>query len=339
MAIAYNIIDIRGKASENVIAEILFQNKTISEGYVTFEEEVKNEVIFTEGSTSVAMQAYTSGAPSSSGTLTNFDVSITPTKYMYYQTFDPNTLRASRYKRDMKPGAWEVLSSEFERVVIGGMYADKISYDAEFQYWSGITSAQQTAIAALTAGTANTSIGADEKTVAAALTAGQFNGVVASMMYNAWNSSLTAGVGTRLKVDGVVVTASNIQTETEKVYTAIPAAVLASATQPVIYMPHVNKQFINSNNNVVTNYKNAFIVTNGEYFYNDVKIVFVPMPANTMIAAPKEHLFWVTDLTSDINKVEINKVGLNQDLMFIKHVGTIAPYVANQAFNVLYCGS
>ena len=339
MAIAYNIIDIRGKASENVIAEILFQNKTISEGYVTFEEEVKNEVIFTEGSTSVSMQAYTSGAPTSAGDLNTFDVSITPTKYMYYQTFDPNTLRPSRFKRDMKPGAWEVLSTEFERVVIGGMYADKISYDSELKYWSGITSTQKSAIAALTAGTANTSIGADEKTVAAALPAGEINGVVASMMYNSWNSTLTAGVGARIKVDGVVVTVANIQAEVENVYKAIPAELLASATQPVIYMPHVNKQFINSHNKIVTNYKNAFDVSGNKYYYNDVEIIFVPMPANTMIAAPKEHLFWVTDLTSDINKVEINKVGLNQDLMFIKHVGTLACYVANQKYNVLYCGS
>ena len=339
MAIAYNIIDIRGKASENVIAEILFQNKTISEGYVTFEEEVKNEVIFTEGSTAVSMQAYTSGVPTSAGDLNTFDVLITPTKYMYYQTFDPNVLRPSRFKRDMKAGAWEVLSTEFEKVVIGGMYAEKISYDSEFQYWSGITAAQKTTIAGLTAGTANTSIGADEKTVAAALVAGQVNGVVASMMYNAWNSTLTAGVGGRLKVDGVVVTAANIQTEVEKVYQALPAELLASSTQPMIYMPHVNKQFINSHNNIVTNFKTAFVVTGDKYFYNDVEIKFVPIPANVMIAAPKEHLFWVTDLTSDVNKVEINKVALNQDLMFIKHVGTIAPYIANQKYNVLYCGS
>lgn len=339
MAISYNIIDIRGKASENVIAEILFQNKTISEGYVTFEEEVKNEVIFSEGSTTVSMQAYTSGVPTAGGSLDLFDVTVTPTKYMYYHPFDPNVLRPSRFKRDMKAGAWEVLSSEFERIVIGGMYANKISYDAELKFWSGITLTQKSAIAALTAGTANTSIGADEKTVAAALPTGEINGVVASMMYNAWNSTLTAGVGARIKVDGVVVTVANIQAEVEKVYQAIPAELLASATQPVIYMPHVNKQFINSHNKIVTNYKNAFDVSGNKYYYNDVEIIFVPIPANVMIAMAKQHVFWVTDLTSDINKVEINKVGLNQDLMFIKHVGTLACYVANQKYNVLYCGS
>jgi len=338
MAINYSVIDIRGVSASPVIEEVLFENKTLGEGYVTFEEEVKNEVIFTEGATTASMQAYTSGAPTSAGSLDLFDVSITPTKYLYYQTFDPNTLRPSRFKRDMKPGAWETLSNEFEQVVIGGMYSKKIAYDAEFQFWSGITSAQKTAIAALTAGTANNQIGADEKTVAAALTAGQFNGVVASMMYNAWNSTSTAGVGTRIKVDGISISSTNIAQEYARVYAAIPATVLASGLTPYIYAPKSHMQLINIYN-VSATYRDLFSVVGEKYFYNGIEIKFVPVPENVIIAAPKEHLFWVTDLTSDVNKFEVNKVALNQDLLFVKHVGTIAAYVANQAFNVLYCGS
>lgn len=338
MAITYSPIEIRGVAASPVIEEVLFENKTLSEGLVTFEEEVKNEVIFTEGSTTATMQAYTSGAPSTAGSLDLFDVSITPTKYLYYQTFDPNTLRPSRFKRDMKPGAWETLSNEFEQVVIGGMYSKKIAYDAEFQFWSGITSAQKTAIAALTAGTLQTEIGADEKTVAAALTAGQFNGVVASMMYNSWNAAGTPGVGKRIKVDGIAITSSNIAQEYARVYAAIPATVLASGMPAYIYAPKSHMQLINIYNTNAT-YRDLFSVQGEKYFYNGVEIKFVPVPENVIIAAPKEHLFWVTDLTSDVNKFEVNKVALNQDLLFVKHVGTIAAYVANQAFNVLYCGS
>ena len=338
MAINYTQVEIRGIAASPVIEEILFENKTLGEGYVTFEEEVKNEVIFTEGSTTASMQAYTSGAPTTAGSLDLFDISITPTKYLYYQTFDPNTLRPSRFKRDMKPGAWETLSNEFEQVVIGGMYSKKIAYDAEFQFWSGITSAQKTAIAALTAGPLNTEIGADEKTVAAALTAGQFNGVVASMMYNNWNATSTAGVGKRVKVDGISITSSNIAQEYARVYAAIPATVLASGMPAYIYAPKSHMQLINIYNTAAT-YRDLFSVQGEKYFYNGVEIKFVPVPENVIIAAPKEHLFWVTDLTSDVNKFEVNKVALNQDLLFVKHVGTIAAYVANQSFNVLYCGS
>ena len=338
MAISYNIVDVRGQIASPIIEEVLFENKTLAEGLVTFEEEVKNEVIFTEGSTTASMQAYTSGAPSTAGSLDLFDVAITPTKYLYYQTFDPNTLRPSRFKRDMKPGAWETLSNEFEQVVIGGMYSKKIAYDAEFQFWSGITSAQKTAIAALTAGTLQTEIGADEKTVAAALTAGQFNGVVASMMYNSWNAAGTPGVGKRIKVDGTVIDSSNIAAEYAKVYAKIPAQLLASGLTPYIYAPKSHMQLINIYNTNAT-YRDLFSVQGERYFYNGIEIKFVPLVENVIIAAAKEHLFWVTDLTSDVNKFEVNKVALNQDLLFVKHVGTIAAYVANQAFNVLYCGS
>lgn len=338
MAISYNIVDIRGVAAEPVIEELLFENQTISEGLVTLEDGIKYETVFTEGSTTVAMQAYTSGAPSSSGALNLFDVAIIPTKYNYYQTFDPNTLRPSRFKRDMKPGAWNCLSTEFEQVVIGGMYAKHISYDMESIFWSGITSAQQTAIAALTPGTGQTSIGAAEQTLAAALTAGQVNGVVASMMYNAWNSSATAGVGKRIKVAGTTVSSSNIYTEYNKVYTAIPSVVLGSGKQVYIYAPKSHMQLINIYNSIPTNYTKPFAVNGGKYFFNDIEIKFVPLPENTIIAMPKEHVFWVTDNTSDINQFKINNVALNQDLMFIKHIGTLACYVANQAYNVLYVG-
>jgi hypothetical protein len=48
MAISATIVDIRGKAYEPVLEELLFENKTISEGLVAFESDVKNETIFTE---------------------------------------------------------------------------------------------------------------------------------------------------------------------------------------------------------------------------------------------------------------------------------------------------
>mgnify|MGYP000432071468 FL=1 len=128
MAISATIVDIRGKAFEPVLEELLFENKTVSENLVSFETDVKNETIITETSNIVAMQAFASGAPSSSGTLGFTDTALTPTKVMYYQEFDPNTLRPSRFKRSMRPGAWEVMSSEFERTVMAG-YGREISSD------------------------------------------------------------------------------------------------------------------------------------------------------------------------------------------------------------------
>lgn len=341
MAISYNVVDIRGVAVEPIIEELIFDNATVSEGLVTLETDVKAETIFTETTAGVTMQAYTAGAPSSSGTLGAFDVTVTPTKVQYYQEFDPNSLRFSRFKRDMSPSAWNVLSTEFERVVIGGLYSRKISANVESLFWNNALAATKTAVAALTAGTAQNQVGAAEKTLVAATTAGLFDGIITKLIYNSSNATATAGVGGRVKVAGTTITSTNIKDEYDKVYAAIPAVVLADGGEsPFIYAPRSHKQLINIFNNNPANYKNAFSVNDAKtkYFFNGVEIKFVPIPENVIVASRKSHLFFCTDLASDINKMEVNKIANNREDMFIKNNMTIAAHVGNQAFNVLYVG-
>jgi hypothetical protein len=88
MAISYSTkVDIRGKAVEQILEEVLFANKTIADGYVTFNTDIKAGTIFTEASVSVAAQLYTGLALTSSGDMTITDRIITPTKLEYKQTF------------------------------------------------------------------------------------------------------------------------------------------------------------------------------------------------------------------------------------------------------------
>lgn len=333
MAISATIVDIRGKAFEPIIEEILFENKTVADNLVAFETDVKAETIFTENVNIATMQAYTSGTPTSSGTLGLTDVSVTPTKVMFYQEFDMNTLRTSRFKRDMKKGAWNTASGEFERTVLAA-YGKAISYDAELKFWSGITSATKTAIAALTPGTGQTSVGAAEQTWAAAQTASLVDGVVAKMIYN------NGALGTRIKRLGTTITSSNIAAEYAKVYGDIPAVVLNAASEkPYIYAPYSHKQLINIYN-ISATYRDLFSVDMkaDKYFYNGIEIKFVPLPENCMIAALPSHLVWCTDLLADIQYMEINKVANNRDDQFIKTVFTQAAHVVNQRYNVLYLG-
>lgn len=340
MALSYNIVNYRGKAAEPIVEEILFENDTIGKGLVTFESDVKAETIFTEATASATLQAYTSGVPTSAGSLTAFDYAVTPTKVQFYQEFDPNTLRFSRFKRDIKPSAWEILSSEFEQIVIGGLYAKQVAYAAELEFWNGVKSATKTAVAALTAGTANTSVGAAEKTMVAALSASQTDGLLVRMIYNDINASNTAGVGTRVKVAGTTVTASNIKAEYDKIFTAIPSVVLTGSEMPRIYAPKSHKQMLIQANNVTTDYKKPFdISANADSFYfNGLEIVFVPTPENVVVCALPSHLVWCTDLESDVNQVQLDKIANNREDMFIKHNMTIQAHVVNQKFNVLYVG-
>lgn len=326
-----------GKQYEPILEELLFENKTVGDQLVAFEDDVKSSTEITEVSTTVAMQAYSSGAPSSSGSLTSVGTVITPVKVMYYQEFDPNTLRPSRYGLSMKKGAWEQASSEFERVVLG-LYSRKISYDAEAKWWSNALAATKVSVAALTPGVGQGSVGAAEQTYVASLTAGQFDGIITRLIYN------NAALGTRIKVAGTTITSSNIKAEYDKVYAAIPSVVLNGKDEPArIYAPYSHIQFINQYNNVVTNYKDAFITTDlgkptQKVFFYGLEIVFVPMPENCIVAAKPSHLLWATDIENDFNKMEINKIAPNREDMFVKHIFTIFAHAMNQAYNVLYLG-
>lgn len=340
MAISYTVANYRGKAAESIVEEILFENDTIAKGLVTFESDIKAETIFTEATASATLQAYTSGVPTSAGSLTAFDTLVTPTKVQFYQEFDPNSLRFSRFKRDMKPGAWEIMSSEFEQLVIGGLYAKQVSNAAENEFWNGATAATQTAVAALTAGTGNTAVGAAEKTAVAALTASQIDGILVKMIYNSSNAATTAGVGTRVKVAGTTITAANAKTEYDKVFAAIPAVVLTGAELPKIYAPKSHKQILIQANNVTTDYTKPFSIneTATSFYFNGLEIVFVPVPEKVLICALPSHLVWCTDLQSDVNTMMLDKIANNREDMFIKHNMTVAAHVVNQKFNVLYVG-
>jgi len=340
MAIAYNKVDIRGVAAEPIIEEILFESQTIAKSLVTFETDVKAETIFTEASATATLQEFVCGIPTSAGELSAFDSVVTPKKAMFYQEFCPDNLRFSRFKRDMAPGAFNMMSSEFERVVIGGIYAKKMALALEKEFWIGATAATQTAVAALVAGAGQGAIGAAEKTAVAALTASQIDGIFTKMLYNDSNATRTLGLGTRIKVAGVPLTSLNLKAEFDKIYSAIPAEVLAGNEQPIIYAAMNLKQLIVTTNNVVSDFNKPFTVNdaNTEFRFNGILIEFVPIPNNSVIVALKSHLFWVTDLASDNNTMKIDRIAENREDMFIKSVLSIGAHVANQKFNVLYVG-
>lgn len=340
MAIVSNSVDIRGVAAEPIIEEILFQNNTIAKGLVTFEDDIKAETIFTEVSAEATMQAYISGIPTSAGSLNTWDATVTPAKTLFYQEFDPENIRFSRYKRSMSPSAWNNFSSEFERVVIGGQYAPQISLTAERNFWIGATAATKATIAGLTPAAGDTAVSAEEQAMAAASLGGAalFDGILTKFLYNNSRAGGTAAVGERNKVVGTTITSANIKAEYDKVFAEIPPVVLQGVEKPLFYAPYSHKQLIATYNNNVANYKDAFLPMGDSYTFNGLEIVFVPIPENVIISALKSHLFWCTDLTSDISTIKMEKVAANSEEWFLKSIMTEGAHVANQKFNVLYVG-
>jgi len=334
MSLSYTKVDIRGNAYKDVLGEILFSNNTLEKKLVTFADNVKANSIFTDTAHTITLAAYTSGLPTAAGTIGITDRIVTPVKFQAYDTFDMETLRTGRFGRDMKQGAWNMTSSEFEATVLNGI-APYISRKAEDTFWNGATSATATAVAALTAGTAQTSVGAAEQTYVAAAPTALIDGVVTKMIYN------NGGVGKRVKVAGTTITSSNIFTEYGKLYTGANAAVLHNQLEtPIIYAPYSHLAFIRQYNTANTYKSDVFVdkVVGNEIYFQGIPVVFVPLPENCMILGTKSNFIWCTDLLDDTSYLEIGKVYLNADLMFYKSIFTQESLVRNEKFNTLYLG-
>ena len=339
MAITGTQVDIRGAAVEPILEEVLFANKTISEGYVTFASDIKAGTIMTETGVDVTAQLYTGSALSSSGSMTVNDRIITPTKLEYKQTFLQEALRAGRFGRSMNPGAFNIESSEFASVVLA-QYAPNVSQDAENIFWGGITSTTKTAIAALTPGAGQGSMTAATQTAIASLTAGLVDGVFSKVLYD--NSAL----GGYIKVTGTTVTASNIAAEIGKIFLAIPAENLEDTVSPTaIYCPRAWKQLCyNANNTVGAAQQVNFQISGNDFnsakvYYNGVELIFVPTPNNLMAYAQrKAAIFFCTDLLDDVNRFIVDKLTADSDVQFVRTIYTLAAHVGQASKGVLYGG-
>ncbi|MES2575678.1 MAG: hypothetical protein V4572_12085 [Bacteroidota bacterium] len=337
MALSYSPIDVRGVAVSPILEQIYFANKTIADNLVTFNDNIKAGSIFTEAGVSVTAQLYTGQALSSAGSLNITDRMITPIKLEYKQTFLQEALRNSRFNTTMKGGAWEIESSEFASTVLA-MVGPAISQDAETQFWSGITSTTQTAIAGLTAGAGQGSITSATKTAVAAMTPGSIDGVLSKVLYD------NGALGQYIKVTGTTVTSANIAAEYAKIYAAIPAENLEDTTSPtLIYAPRAHKQLMRIANNSVgaaqqINFLFDSASNDSKAYYNGVEVVFVPLPSDKVYAQRKAAISWNTDLTDDINKFEVGKLQADADVQFIRSIYTLAANVGQASKGVLYGG-
>jgi hypothetical protein len=338
MAISYTPVDIRGAAIEPILEEVLFANKTVADGYVTFNTDIKAGTIFTEAGVDVTAQLYTGQALSSSGSMTITDRTITPTKLEYKQTFLQESLRTARFNRSMSPGAWNIESSEFASTVLA-MVAPNVSQDAEGLFWGGMTAATQTAIAALVAGAGQGSITAATKTAVAALTPRLVDGVFAKVLYD------NAALGGYIKVTGTTVTSANIAAEFAKIYAAIPAENLADTVNPtVIYAPRAWRQLMRIANNAVgaaqqVNFLFDSPANDSKAYYNGVEVLFVPTPNDLMAYAQRKvAVSWNTDLLDDVNRFEVGKLVNDGDVQFVRSIYTLAANVGQATKGVLYGG-
>jgi len=324
---------------EEILNDIYLLNDTVGKGYVRFVDSVKSTGRVRAMTVTVTSQAY-SNSPTAAGTILVEERAITPVKKESYNTFDYETIRVSSFSETMMPGAANIISDPFTQKLIGNV-GPKLSKLAESEFWNSITSGTQTAIAALTANAAQTSVGAAEKTYAASLTAGLTDGVVTKLIYNDAVTQGTYAVGKRYKVVGTTLSATNIQDEIDKVYAQIDDALLTPENigRCKIFIPNNVVKFINQANTVVTAYQIVFIKgANGNFTYNDVELCPVPLPSNCMIAGCGDDICWVTDLVDDVNQVLVDKLPAPAKNFFFDIVYTQESWIFYMSAKVLYLG-
>ena len=116
-----------------------------------------------------------------------------------------------------------------------------------------------------------------------------------------------------IKVSGQTIDATNVLGEIQKVYDAIPNVVLndgefdpEKAAVKIFVDMNTMRYLRQALSTVPTNYQvilPSFAIEGGRIFYMGVEIVVVGLPANTMVAASKDNLVFITDLLSDTQEI------------------------------------
>lgn len=116
-----------------------------------------------------------------------------------------------------------------------------------------------------------------------------------------------------IKVTGQTIDATNVLGEIEKVYNAIPNVVLndgefdpEKAKVRIFVNMDIMRYLRQALSTVPTNYQvilPSFAIEGGKIFYMGVEIVVAGLPANTMFAASKDNIVFVTDLLSETQEI------------------------------------
>jgi len=300
-----------------------------------------------ESKVTVAMKAASTAAVSAdSNAEYKVDRSpVTNVRVEFSDVVDQATLLDTRFEKSMAAGAFNLVSSEFDNAVLQYI-TPAISAKMEDALWNGATSAQQTAIAALTPGAGQGSISAGAQTLVAAMPTNLFNSLPATILYNASQSKATpgAGLGDYKKVLSIAsITSSSIAAEYAKLFNTIDPIVLADpANPPVIFAPLAHRQLMRTANNSVgaasnKNFDFADNTLQSKVYFQGIEVKFKPL-VGFMICADPRYLKLLMDLLSDLSGLETGQMANGAQQMWYKNVQSLQTWVTNQRYITLYGG-
>lgn len=341
-----------GTENQTELTEILqglyAESFTIREGLIEVDEGHKSGTDVYESSVEVTAQAATTAGVTASG---NIDLNANKTSvalvsYEFQDVIEENSLKGTRFERTMAAGAFNIVSSEFDREVLVQV-APAIGEAVEGFIWNGATTAQKALIAGLTPGATQGSISAGAQTLAAAMPTNLFNSLPATILHNASQAKATpgAGLGDYRKVLSIAtVTAATIGAEYGKMYAAAPSKAVNHRAEPAqIFAPLADRQLIKQANNQVSataDNKNFLIEGSGEnevISYNGHVINFVPLVGFRIFAIPS-YMKLLMDLASDVSSLDIGQMPAGARQRYIKNIQTATTWVVGQKYITLYGG-
>jgi len=328
---------------EKIQQELYAESFTFRDGLVEIDEGHKSGADVYESSVDVTISAATTAGVSATG---DIDLNANKTgvalvSFQFEDVIEENSLKGTRFERSMARGAFNIVSDEFDRSVLVQV-APAIGEKVENMIWNGATSAQKTAIAALTAGASQGNISAGAKTLAAAMPTNLVNSLPATILYNDSQAKATpgAGLGDYKKVLSITTpTSANIADQYSKIYGASDSKVLHSMSEtPKIFAPLGDKQLIMIANNAVGAAQQInFLVSGDNVSYNGIEIVFVPLVGFRILAIPS-YMKVLCDLVSDVSTLNIGQMSNGARQRYIKNIQTMTTWCVGQKYITLYGG-
>lgn len=346
MAIVFSGSTLPQEQLEEIQSELYADWGTFRDGDVDIQQGFKSGAEVYESKVVVNQTAYSSAAVSAgSDTLTVGRTPVTLTKVQYQDTVDYNTLLSTRFEKSMARGAFNLVSTEFDRKVLIDI-TPAISADMEEKTWNGATTAQKVLIAALTPGAPQGSISAGAQTLVAAMPTNLVNSFPATILHNASQSKDTpgAGLGDYVKVLSIAtVTSATIAAQYALAYAMIDPKILANTSEPPVWFaPLSHKQLMKIANNSVGAASNQnFLIegagANEKCYYNGIEVKFKPLVGFMIVTNPK-YLKILLDLKGDLSGLETGQMANGAQQMYYKNVQAFATWVTNQRYIVLYGG-
>lgn len=330
---------------EQITEELYQDSKTLRERVIDIEEGHKSGTDVYESKVTVAMTALNTGEVTATGDI-DLDFSSTPVSlvaFNYEDRINDNSLKGTRFEKSMKAGAYEVVSDEFDKKVLIQIQP-AIGADIETKLWNGATTATKAAVALLVPGAGQGAITLAAQAAVAAMPTTLFDSLVATTIFNNSQAKAVpgAGLGDYIKVTGAAITSANIAAQYKLMYEGAPTKVTDSPDAE-IFAPLGHKAFIKSANNAVGAAQQINFVIEGaganeKIYYNGHKINFHPIGATFMIFTIPQYLKVLTDATSDLNSLQIDKVANGAMQRYIKNTQAMKTWVTNQRYITLYGG-